>query len=156
MFIVVLIFGVALSAVIGLTIWYKFQEKTASMAIFNNTAIQNITNKVNTGYTAVDNMFPLLFLGGNLAAIFLSFMVRAHPIFLVFSIVVILLMLVLAAVFSNAYYQIGSADAMVNYSAQFPMTNTVMNNLVLFQMVFCFIDAIVLYSSIGRSDASGA
>jgi len=154
-FVIVICFAMAFGAVIGLTIFNSFSNEALKMPAFNTSIGQNVSAKVTSGFSALDYAFPLLFIGANIAAVFLSFMIRAHPIFLIFALLMLAFAIVLAAVFSNTYYELASSAALQNASNSLTLTGFVMNNLVLLQMIFAFIDMIVLYSGFGSQGQQG-
>jgi len=145
---IVVMFMLALSGIIGLTVLGSFNDKlgTISGGKYNNSVAQNTSIEVEGAFNVMDNSFPLLFIGGNIAVLFLSFMIRSHPFFMVFTILMLVVLTVMAAIFANTYYEISHNAQLVTANAQMDITDYVMQNLVQLQVIFAFIDMIVLYS----------
>lgn len=145
---IVIMFMLAIGGIIGLTVLGSFNDKLAEVngGKYNNTAELNTTIRVESAFNVMDNSFPLLFIGGNIAVLFLSFMIRSHPFFMVFTILILVVLTVLAAVFANAYYEISHNVQLTAANTEMDITDFVMQNLVQLQLVFAFIDMIVLYS----------
>lgn len=76
------------------------QGKTAS------TAMNNMYSGV------LDNSFMLLVIGLSIAALALAAMVRIHPIFIVFFVILLVIIVFLAGVFSNIYQAVASEEGM--------------------------------------------
>lgn len=145
---IIIIFMFAVGGIIGLTVLNAFNDKLAvvSGGKFNNSIALNTSIEVGGAFTVMDNSFPLLFIGGNIAILFLSFMLRAHPFFMIFTLLILVGLTVMAAIFSNTYYEISHNAQLTAANSQMDITDFIMQNLVPMQLIFAFIDMIVLYS----------
>ena len=66
-------------------------------------------NKINNIYSGVlDNTFMLLVIGLSIAAIVLASLVRVHPAFLIFFMILLVIIIFLGGVFSNIYQKVAS------------------------------------------------
>jgi len=112
--------------------------------------------KVQATYDAYPTLFDGLFV---LAMVLLwalvivaSFMIDAHPIFFVFTIVLLVFVLYVGAEMSNMFNEI-TTDADLNaYRTSFPMTVYLMEHLV---VLICVIGASVLLALYGKSKVEG-
>ena len=154
-FLVIIMFMFAVSAVIGLYVLGEFNDKleTVSDGKYNNTQALNTSKSVEDVFNVMDNSFPLLFIGANMAIIFLSFMVRGQPFFFIFILLLLAGLVLISAIFSNTYYAIAHStiiDAAVDYgSGGLDIIDLMMTNLVVLQVIFGFIDTIIMLSFSG-------
>jgi hypothetical protein len=151
MLVVFVCFIVAISGVIGLYVMGQFNQtlaNTTSGTIVTSYAL-NATAKVVSAYGVFDTSFPLMFIGMNLAIMFLSYLVRTHPIFLIFAVLLLAVVILTGATMANAYQTFAESPQLSSTASQFPLTAFIMTNLVMLQIIFGFIDIIILYSSIG-------
>lgn len=151
MLVVFVCFVVAISGIIGLYVVGQFNTtlaNTTSGTIVTAPAL-NVTTKVASAFAVFDTSFPLMFIGMNLAIMFLSYLVRTHPIFLIFAVLLLAIVILTGATMSNAYQTFAESPQLSSTASQFPLTAFIMQNLVMLQIIFGFIDIIILYSSIG-------
>ena len=145
-FIMIILFTFAIATVVALTVFTQFNTEVQKNVDFNNTVVGNATNVAQTNVTtAFDYGFAFVFLGGNLLVIFLSWLVRAQPILVVFSIIGLFVMCVFAMFFSNAYYEFATSDKMSDTASHMPILDFIMSNILVLQIIFGFIDVIVLF-----------
>ncbi len=157
-FILIIIFVFVISTFIALTVLNAFNTQLRATAGINETNIPNITTNLETNsYTAFDSGFAFLFIGGNLIVIFLSWLVRSNPIFFILSILGIVVMSTLALFFGNIYFEFVSTNDQLGATAShLSITDFIMKNILALQMIFAFIDIIIL-SGVGQSgDRGGA
>lgn len=150
--IVIVVFLFAVGGLLGLYVLTEFNDKLETVADgkYNNTQALNTSKDVADVFNVMDNSFPLLFIGANLAVLFLSFMVKSHPFFLIFMILMLAGMVFIAAIFSNTYYELSHSTHLATANAELDIINFIMQNLVPLQLIFAFIDVIVMYSFGGR------
>lgn len=150
MLVVFIVFIVSISAVVGLYVINQFNTTLANTTsnVISAPAL-NVTTKVASAYGVFDTTFPLMFIGMNLAIMFLSYLVRTHPIFLIFAVLLLAVVIITGASMSNAYQTFAENPTLASTASQFPLTAFIMQNLVMLQVIFGFIDIIILYSSIG-------
>jgi hypothetical protein len=148
--IMVIIFMVAMSGLIGLTVLSSFNTALANTTMGNNSLVMNVTTDVQNTYGVLDSSFPLLFIGANMVVLFLSYMARSHPILMIFIIFLLVFMVLFAAILSDTYYALSINAQLHTAATQMTMTQYVMNNLPLFQLIFGFVDMIVMISLVGK------
>jgi len=150
-FLVIIMFMFAVSALIGLYVLGEFNDKleTVSDAKYNNTQALNTSRSVEDVFNVMDNSFPLLFIGANMAIIFLSFMVRGQPFFFIFILLLLAGLVLISAIFSNTYYELSHTAQFASTNATLDIMDFMMQNLVPLQLVFAFIDTIIMLSFSG-------
>ena len=82
----------------------KFQD-SVDIPVRGKTAMNNMEN-IFTG--VLDNSFMLLVVGLCIVALALAAMVRVHPVFIVFFILLLVIIIFLGGVFSNIYQKVAS------------------------------------------------
>jgi len=122
MYIVVVMFIVALVGLIGYTITSKFVDKVTTTDSMPTEAVA-IGNQVNGYYTSVlDKALPIILIGMCVVAIVLATLVRVHPAFIVFFIIAWVFVIIIAGVMSNAYVDIAASTQLAGYAANLTMT----------------------------------
>lgn len=103
-------------------------------------------NTMNGMYPGIiDNSFLFLMITLSIGAIITAFMVRVHPVFVIFFMLLLAVIIFISAAFSNVYEEMASQTSMVAVSSQLTSINFVMQYLPLFIGVFGSIIAIVMY-----------
>lgn len=108
--IVVITVGTLLVYKIHNEINLKFQE-SEDITTRGKTAMTQMEN-IYTG--VLDNSFMLLVVGLCIVAIAMAAMVRIHPVFIAFFIILLVIIVFLAGVFSNIYQKVASNELMVD------------------------------------------
>ena len=100
-----------------------------------------------TGYfsTSMDSIFLLLTIGLAIVALVLASMVRVHPVFIVFFILVWFLVIFLSGVMSNIYQEMAESPVLVAESAQLPFISTIMTYLPLIIAVIGVLLMVVMH-----------
>jgi hypothetical protein len=107
---------------------------------------KDLSAQVNSMYPGViDNSFLLLTVGLSVVAIALAFMVRIHPVFLVFYILVLVLLIIFAGIFSNVYTGIAENPDFTAEADSLVFISTIMRILPMFVAVLGTVLAIVMY-----------
>ncbi len=95
----------------------------------------------------VDNTFLLLTIGLSIAALIFAFMVRIHPVFFVFYIILLIIVIFLSGVFSNIYLEAANQAEMSALAEELIFMTHIMNLLPFLIGVIGFVMAIVLYKN---------
>ena len=144
LFIIGIIFAVALSGLLGLTVLTKFNANLANVTSVNTTIGVEMIDTVESTYNVIDNSMPLLLIGANLVILFMSFAVKDHPIMFVFILLLLVVMIIAAAVLADSYYAIATNPLMSEAASTMDITQFIMNNIVMIQVIFGFVDMIVM------------
>jgi len=122
MYIVVVMFVVALVGLIGYTISSKFMDKVTTTDSMPTEAV-TMGNQINGYYTSVyDKALPIILIGMCVVAIVLATLVRVHPAFIVFFIIAWVFVIIIAGVMSNAYVDIAANTQLAGYATNLTMT----------------------------------
>lgn len=90
----------------------------------------------------LDGAFVFLLLLFWAVTLALTFVIDSHPIFFTFAIIVLIFVIFIGAVLSNTYYDISQDDDLIEYSAQLPKTQWIMDRLPI--MVIMIITSMLL------------
>jgi len=105
-------------------------------------------NQINSYYPGViDNSFLLLAVGLSIVALILAMMVRIHPIFFVFYILILVIVIFICGVFSNIYLEMANTPELIGLADQLTYTTHVMHALPFIVGIFGFLLAIVMYKN---------
>ena len=105
-------------------------------------------NQINDFYPGViDNSFLLLAVGLSIVALILAMMVRIHPIFFVFYILILVIVIFICGVFSNIYLEMANSPELIDIADQLTFTTHVMYSLPFIVGIFGFLLAIVMYKN---------
>lgn len=107
---------------------------------------KEVTQNIYDRYPSVlDGLF--IFLLGLLWILVLvaSFMIDSHPIFFAVTLVLLVLLLIVAGLLSNAYSEFMEIDDMTGISSSFPMTHFIMSNFLVTCIVIALTVALVLF-----------
>jgi len=124
-------------------------DKVQDMTVFDSvpratTATQSLTD-VFTG--PMDAGFMFLTIGAAIATLILAALVRIHPIFIIFYIIGLAVVIIMSAILSNIYQEMASSSTLAAYSSQLTFIPLVMNGLPYFIGIFGTILAIVSYKT---------
>ena len=109
---------------------------------------RNAMNQINNLYpSVVDNSFLLITIGLGIVALIFAMMVVIHPVFFVFYIIMLTIIIFIAGAFSNAYQTMMNDAALVDVASQMVITNYVMTYLPFIIGIFGFLLAIVMYKT---------
>lgn len=92
-----------------------------------------------------DYMFVFLAVGLSMASLIGAFMIKSHPIFYIFSTVVLSLYIIVSAAMTNAFDKLAAADGIAAIANDFPMMVTFVRNFPIFFLVSGIVIAIVMY-----------
>jgi len=110
-----------------------------------DAAIQSSIDAMDT----FDSFLLAIYIGLVLAMLLTAFMIKTHPAFIFVFIIAVILAILVSVPLSNSYQLIQND---VGLSAEFGMTDFIMNNLPLLTAIFGFIFVIVTYV---KAKASG-
>ena len=146
-FILIILFSFAIGTIVALSLLNVWNTTVhENIPSFNNSELGNATTLAETRVTtAFDYSFAFVFLGGNLIVIFLSWLVRAQPILVVFSIIGLAVMSVFAIFFGNAYSMFASTSQLGTVASHMPILDFIMSNILALQLIFGFVDVLVLF-----------
>lgn len=126
------------------------------LANFNNVVQDNdllgdvgsdIVSQHTTKFPATfDNAFAFIFVGLGLILVISAFMVRNHPIFFVFIMIVFALFIIVNAVLANVYEDFASQSDLAELRDEFPIQEYIMGLFPFFIFFLSLVVAIIQYS----------
>ena len=105
-----------------------------------------IANSSNTYDTLFNGIFMTIFLTLAIGSIILASQIDANPIFFPISIIIYVILIIISAVFGNAYYSVASNPEMVTYAENFPIITFIFNHLVQIILGIGILLGMVLYA----------
>jgi len=161
-FVLVVLFGVALFAVI---LYNAYDENikdnlndalTSSTPVDADANVTEILEQTSGGIRMLNPMFPLLLVGLFGFGLVMALMGKSHPVFFFVGIVILAVAIILAAVFSNTYESITTNDSFTSAADEFSVMTLVMNNLPLTIFILFIAIAAVMYWKGGSGQPGGA
>lgn len=139
--ITIFVFGVI--TIFGYTLLSNFNDDLQTSDVSNLTKVQ--VDNLTTDYPSfMDYAFITALVLLWIASIIFSFMVDSHPIFLVITVILLLFVMFMGGILSNSYNFISEESGFS--SASFPITNFVLNNLLLVVVFFGVSISVSLYA----------
>lgn len=116
----------------------------------NTEGFHNVTKEevdfVSDSYpSTVDNMIAIAFVLLWIGTLISAFFIDSHPIFFVFSLIILIVILVVCAILTNSYAEIVASSEISGDENLFPISNFIMNNLLIVGVVVGFSILAVLY-----------
>lgn len=106
----------------------------------------NAVAEINNLYpTVIDNGFLYLMVGLCLVALILAMMVAIHPVFFVFYIIMLTIIVFISGVLSNIYQEMAADAQLSSIAAKLVWTSHILEYLPFIIGVFGFVLAIVMY-----------
>ena len=116
----------------------------------NGTAIPQTSKDIMTrggnGFPGlVDSAFIIIVILGTIGILITSSMIDTNPAYFVLTMIIMVVFIILAAIFSNVYGVMSDS-----FPTQFPIMSFIMSNLALYVLVIIALVGIVLYSKVQR------
>lgn len=83
---------------------------------------EGVTENYESGLTALDSGIMFFFIFSAILAIALAFLIPSHPIFMVFSFMFLIIVIIIAVVFGNMFAAVLDTTAMETVKSHFPLT----------------------------------
>ena len=142
---VVILFVLGLTAMIGLNIMNSLAA--ADTGGFFVSAGTNWTERGQQAFGSFNLMWGFIALGVGVSMIVGAFLVQAHPIFYVFSIIIMVIIVMISPIFANTFHAVAiSTPSMTTAANQLDMIYIVTTNIPIILAIICFIMIIVLYA----------
>lgn len=146
-FIGVVLLAFSMFVLIGFKISNEFNDKVQDMNEVPDAG-KNAMANINSHFPGImDNSALLLVIGLAVAAMFLAGMVRIHPVFFVFFILLLAIIVFICGIFSNIYTQMAANGEMVALAQQLVFTNQIMTYLPMLVGVLGFVLSIIMYKN---------
>lgn len=143
--------AIAVTILIAFTIAASFNTNIQADA--NMPADSKTASATLTGYFAGvgDNVFLFITVGLSLAALVLAALVRIHPVFLVFFVIALIILIYLTGIFTNVYEEMAASPQMAAQANQLLFTSFIMARLPFIVGVVGILLMLVMYK-VWRTD----
>lgn len=146
--VVIFVFGL-----LSLTVYHSFIEVEPSLTSEFNNSESLTVNESLASLDMVKDKFPNVFDAGMVMiliglwafALISAFFIDTHPIFFIFSVILLVFVFIASALIGNVGQELLSESEYTSVSGEFPITNWVLNHLLLVVMVIGFSVMVVLY-----------
>lgn len=143
----VILLAIALTVLITYTIWGEINNELQADSKIPAQG-KTTSNQIEELYpNIIDNSFMFLMIGLAIIAFFMASMVRVHPVFIVFYFIILAVIILLGAVFSNIYQEIAADATFAPYSANLTFITLILNYLPIIVGIFGTILAVVMYKA---------
>jgi hypothetical protein len=124
--------------------------RTAANGTLKETSV-DIIDKGITAQLTYDGVFLFMFIGLVVAVIVSGFYIRTNPIFFVVSIFALVIVVMIAGVFTNAFYDFSTNNSISNSAANYPIMRQIFYNLPIIAS-FLGIAIIIIWYAKGRGE----
>ena len=141
---IVLIILVGLAVAI-LTFYMIISKVRADIdPILNNPTSSSILETTENTVGNMDYTYIIAYIGLGIFVIISMVFIRSHPIFLFISIVLLVILILVSAIMSNAYEELTAEGEMNTSASHFPLINYTMGKMPLFMLAISFLGLIAL------------
>jgi tetrahydromethanopterin S-methyltransferase subunit F len=139
------IFGIVF--LVASKIHTSVSAKMLSSPSMQDSYTQDIINK-NQGDNGklLDGIFAFFILGLYIGLLLSAFFIKVHPIFFFISLFLLIVVVVIVLIFSNAWTTISNDAQFSDVKSNFPMTSFIMDNILIYSVVFAMLVAIIQFS----------
>jgi len=143
-FVMIQYFGLAIFFIVLLLFWAGVSDLNTELWSASSVG-QEIKSNAQDTVNLFDFISMLVYFGIHIGIIALAFLLRTHPIIYLVAIILIALLAIVGVELSNSYEQIISDPDIATVASDIPMTNYIMSNLPMFEVIWGFVTAVVLF-----------
>lgn len=144
--VVVMLFVFAIVAIFAYSMVSDFNTEWQGETDVANASKESMSTFSTQFPTVMDQAFAILVGLLWLALIVTSFLIDSHPAFFVVTVLILLIVFFVAMELSNYFEEIMDESEMTAFAAQFPITNWLMNNLLIVIVVMGLSAGVALYA----------
>lgn len=146
-FIIVGLLTISMLVLISFKVVDGFRDGLDDAGITDTNAVE-FTDDIENMYSgSVDNGFLLLFIGLCIVTLVLASLVIVHPVFIVFYIIILMVLVIFGGIASNIYQEMAAHPDLIALSSQLTWTSHIMQYLPFLIGVFGTILAIIMYKA---------
>lgn len=124
--------------------WNGVKDLTADL--WGQSSIgMDIRENAQNAVDGFDFILLMAYFALHIGVLVLTFLLRTHPVMYVAGIIIIAILCIVAAPLSNAYEDFKEDSNIVTVTADIPMTNYIIDQLPMFEVIWGFITAIVMF-----------
>jgi len=146
--VLVIIFAFALVVLFMQTVFTQYKVALDENDHVESDVHERVLRETTTVLDRMDTIFAFMIVGSILALIVSAFYIRTHPVFFVVSVISLIIILMLAGIFSNIFTEISTAEGMTNATANYSIIPNIMDNLPLWMLMIGAMIIIALYAKI--------
>ena len=161
LYIPIILFIVAITVIIAYLILsvvkVGFYDGLATTPDVNRTMVDGIFQQGLDGLKLIDTLFIIFLTGLTMATLISAYYVDTNAAFFWVSIFLLMVLIIVAVVFSNAYEEFTNAIVVdgTRYADDFPKMNFVMSNMPLYLLAMVLLSIIVFYAKRSSSGGGG-
>lgn len=145
--ILVVIFILILVAIMGHEIFNDVNNIVQEDSQISDSAKDHMQTSYTNYPKVIDGIFIFLLVGLWIAAVSFAFFIETNPVFFIMSIILIIIVLIVGAIISNAYVEISQDEGLSNpVEIAMPISYFIMSNLVVTILVIVSSIAIALFA----------
>ena len=147
----IIIMVIIIMFAVGVLITYKISDElntkfNEDVRVSDNERATKAFGEITGMYPGViDNSFLLLVFGLSIGALILAFLVRVHPVFFVGFLLVLVIIIFLAGIFSNIYLEMANTPDFEGVASNLTFITHIVGKLPLIIGIVGFLIAIVMF-----------
>lgn len=143
--IVVVIFVFAVIAFVGLKIFGDLNTEIQADDQLDNQSKQISEDLYDRYPSVMDGTFIFAFALIWILVLVASFIIDAHPIFFIVTLILLIFVIIIGAYIGNIYEELSNDSEIGTFASSFPMTNFVMQHYMLFIIAIALTVSLVLF-----------
>lgn len=148
--VMITLFIFAVSLLVAYTVWDEYKQGTNTT--LTSSVQEHINNKTDVMLSAFDYLFMFMVVGLVIALVISVMLIKSHPAFFWITLFLLVIIIIIAGVFSNAYSEISNTTSFSRADNEYDTVKFVMDRFPTFILFMSVIVLIVLYA---RSRYSG-
>ena len=142
-FVVAALMLLGVSIFVSYTILYEI-DADGTFDLWNESA--DVIDEGVAAMSLFDSGFVLIAIGLGLSVILTAFMINTHPVFFVLSWIMLVMMIFISAMLTNAFDKFATSTMMAGALGNFPILTEFFRNMPLFCLIIGSLVAIVMYA----------
>lgn len=140
-------FLVIIGLLVGLYVWNIVSDDAQiQQQLFGQTDQgTNVKSRVGSYFDKTDSIGFFAFFAIHIGIIISAWKLRTHPIMYLIGFLLIMVMVLIAPVFSNTYTDVMASDGLSDVSAEVPNTTLLMENFPKWEVIMSALTAIILF-----------
>lgn len=149
--ILVILFVVGVGSIFIYKIFDSVADEVATQESFDQDIRDDIVEQADAFPTIFDNIFLIILIGFAIALFIGAFFLNTHPVFFIFSVIVLGIVVILAAALGNSYESIVSNSEIITAEGEFTIIPWVFDNFTVIMAALGVLLLVGLYAK-GRSE----
>lgn len=143
--VIVVLFAFLIMTFFGQYILNMYNDDVSADVDMSNTS-KEIVSEHNTRYTSLfDNFFLVIFIFVWALVLIASFKIDTHPVFFIFTLILLIVVFIIAAELGNTYEELVSDAELSGIAVQYTIANYIMTHLLTVAIVIGFSIVLVLF-----------